>query len=114
LTQRIASPEPTRIKPTEQITAVIAEISQQFSDSAHFRANCTQAMRLLQQSARAEASFVGILYEARSITNQQRGIRKLNRMPYFWAVVRDQLGLTTAEQGERSGDIQSYEGLSDE
>jgi len=60
-------------------------------------------MRLWQQTSRSEASFVSLLYEARSITKQQP--RVLNRMPYFWRVLRDLLGLT-APLGERKEGVQ--------
>ena len=55
-------------------------------------------------SGLSEAAFVGRLYEARSITKQRGDIQKRasgeagewgmrNRMPYYFAVVRDLLGM---------------------
>lgn len=82
-------------QPTPQIIAVITEISQEFGDHHHLRSNFTQAMRVWEASGRGEAVFVGTLFEARSITRQQP--RVSHRMPYFWSVLRDLLGLRPQE-----------------
>lgn len=77
--------------PTPQIAVAITEISQEFGDSTHLRANTTQAVHLWELSGCSEAMLVSRLYEARSITRQQP--RVVNRRSYFWAVVRDLLGV---------------------
>ena len=94
------------MRPTPYIQTVMTEFSEQLHDSEHLRANVTRAMHLFQASGLAESGFVGALYEARSITRQQGGVRKraaggslINRMPYFFAVLEDLLGMR-----ERSAD----------
>jgi hypothetical protein len=94
---------------TEQIEAVLEQISGEFHDEEHLRSNVGQAARLWRASGLSEADFVGRLYEARSITKDRGttiqkpatgeagewGMR--NRMPYFFAVVRDLLGMKGGE-----------------
>ena len=91
-------------KATEQIEAVLEQISAEFHDDEHLQSNIGQAARIWKDSGLNEAAFVGRLYEARSITKQRGDIQKRasgdagewgarNRMPYFFVVVRDLLGL---------------------
>lgn len=78
-------------KPTPQILAAVTEISSDLGDIAHLRSNTTQAVNIWQQSGKSEPAFVSSLYEARSITRQQKKVR--HPMPYFWSTVRDLVGL---------------------
>ena len=70
-------------------------------DPKNTRSNTTRAVRLWKASGLPEDKFVQRLYEARSITKQQGNVKKratnghgtINRVPYFFAVVEDLLGL---------------------
>ena len=82
----------------------MTDLSRQLNDDEHTRSNITRAMRLFHASGIAdEAAFVQRLYEARSITRSQGGIKKpasiggglINRMPYFFGVLEDVLGFKT-------------------
>jgi hypothetical protein len=66
------------------------------------RSSLTRATKLWKGSGLPEDKFVQRLYEARSITSQQGSVRGkpasankqlINRVPYFFAVVEDLLGL---------------------
>ena len=66
------------------------------------RSSLTRATRLWKASGLSEECFVQeVLYPARSTTQQQGGVTKrasaddgtINRIPYFFAVVEDLLGL---------------------
>jgi phage replication O-like protein O len=95
--------------PTPYIKSVIADFSVQLHDDEHSRANVTRAMRLFQACGLDEETFVGKLYEARSITRVQSNVKKraanglgtINRMPYFFAVVEDLLGLNEERRDDR-------------
>ena len=87
------------------LATVMEDVSQKLHDD-HPRSSLTQATRLWKASGLPEDKFVQRLYEARSITQQQGSVRgrptkdnrqPVNRVPYFFAVVEDLLGLR--EQG---------------
>jgi hypothetical protein len=94
-----------RLTRSERIEVVIEELSEDFDDSTHRRANCTQALRLFHRSGLSEDAFESRLYEARSITRDEMNRRRLtgtgapvnNRMAYFFGVLRHELGMTDAE-----------------
>ena len=94
------------------IESVITDFSAQLHDDEHTPANITRATRLWRASGMTEQQFVqDVLYPARSITRQQGGVTKraatggglINRMPYFFSVVEDLLGMKDAPGDERSG-----------
>jgi hypothetical protein len=70
-------------------------------------------MRLYRASGLPEESFVARLYEARSITKDRGNISKQanggglpglrNKMPYYFAVLTDLLGLREDSPGPLSG-----------
>lgn len=109
LTDRLDTPPPTtrsrRGRPPKAppyIEQVIVECSARLHDSDHTQANITQATRLWRASGLPEAQFVqDVLYQARSLTQAQGNVNKratdgtgtINRMPYFFRVVEDLLGL---------------------
>jgi len=78
---------------------VVADISAQLHDAEHTAANVGRAARLLQRAGLGEDAFVAALYEARGIARRRAGVTKraasgaVNRMPYFFAVLEDRLGL---------------------
>ena len=92
------------------IAAVLDDVSTKLHDE-NPHSSLTRATRLWQASGLAEPDFVQRLYEARSITQQQGNVKKratdgygtINRMPYFFSVVEDLLGLRDAPGDERSG-----------
>ena len=77
--------------------------SSELHDTEHTPSNISQAMHLYKASGLNESAFVARLYEARSITKQRGNISKdaqgndlpglKNKMPYYFAVLRDLLGL---------------------
>ena len=86
-----------------EIEAQIQRLSDEFHDGDHVKPNVGQAVRLWRASGLDEAAFADRLLEARSITKRrvvhkpadgepgQLGLR--NKMPYFFTVLRDLLGL---------------------
>jgi hypothetical protein len=86
------------------LAATIEEITHRLNDDpAHVRSNTTRATRLWKYSGLPEDKFVtSVLYQARSLAQQQGNVTKrasagaggpINRVPYFFAVVEDLLGL---------------------
>ena len=78
------------------------DISARLHDEEHTQANITRAARLWKASGLPEERFVhDVLYQARSLTQAQGTVQKpaaaggglRNRVPYFFAVVEDLLGL---------------------
>lgn len=95
-------------KATEQIASLIDLFSNEFHDIEHVPSNTGQAARLWKVSSLPEDAFCQRMYEARSITRQRGDIQKRasgdagryglrNRMPYFFTVLRDVLGLSMVE-----------------
>ncbi len=88
---------------TPWIEQLMTDFSSELHDEEHTRQNISQAARLWQESGREEAAFVQLLYEARSLTKQYRVKKKAtgeageyglrNKMPYYFSVLKDQLGL---------------------
>ena len=79
----------------------MADVSSRLHDEQP-RSSLTLATRLWKASGLSEERFVhDVLYPARSRTQAQGNVKKratdgygtINRMPYFFAVVRDLLGM---------------------
>jgi hypothetical protein len=92
------------------LAATIEEITLRLNDDpSHVRSNTTRATKLWKYSGLPEDKFVtSVLYQARSLAQQQGHVTKraaagaggpINRVPYFFAVVEDLLGLK-----DRAGD----------
>jgi hypothetical protein len=68
-------------------------------DGGHIASNISQARHLMQRAGVSEQALVQAAYEARSITLDTPHITKRaadgfpNKMPFFFAVVADLLGL---------------------
>ena len=87
----------------EYIAAVMEEITPRLHDDpTHVRSNITRATRLWQASGLDEPAFVQeVLYKARSLAQAQGNVTKRaadgsglrNKVPYFFAVAEDLLGL---------------------
>ncbi|TAK28808.1 MAG: helix-turn-helix domain-containing protein [Chloroflexota bacterium] len=101
-------------KATPYIESLITELSSEFHDQEHVRSNVSQAMRLIKASGFSDESFGQVLYQARARTRERANIRKSagggaplrNKMPYFWAVVRDLLGMKDQDPAQSSGGSQ--------
>lgn len=111
----------TKVPTTTYLDTVVRETSGEFHDDRHVPSNIIQARNLLAASQMEEQTFIDLVYQARTITKQQGNIRKLagnqtqrNRMPYFFAVLRDLLAideepaplLLTEEELQQALDVQ--------
>ena len=87
----------------QTISAYMEDFSREFYDASPLRSTTTRAYKLFQRSGLPIDEFIGILYQARTITKEQASIRSTsttdgalpskNRIPYFFAVVEDLIGL---------------------
>jgi hypothetical protein len=89
-------------KASEQIVFWIEKYSGEFHDEDHVPSNISQAARLWKDSGVEESVFCSILVESAARTKQAGNIQKRaggkdgelgyrNKMPYFFACVRDRL-----------------------
>jgi len=89
------APKRPRRKRTEYLDRVIEDFSGELGDAAHAPSNLAQARTLFQRMAAKtgvdEKGFVDYVYRARAETRQAANVRK--KMAYFFAVLRDLLGL---------------------
>lgn len=83
----------------EYIENIIRDLSHELSDSAHIRANVTQALHLWQESELSVKAFAEVLYSVRRTTRLQSDVKK--PMPYLFKLVRVQLGLAPNPQKNR-------------
>jgi hypothetical protein len=97
-------------KAPERIAYLIRDFSAEFHDSEATDSNLGQAARLYSASGFSEAEFCQLMYEARAIT-KDRVITKpakgeagewgaRNRMPYFFKVLIDLLGMKETAPAE--------------
>lgn len=93
-------------KAPDYLAATMEDLSAKLHDDAP-RSSLTQAVRLWKASGLPEDKFVQRLYEAKSITQQQGSVQGRpakadtqlrNRVPYFFAVVEDLVGLKDQAQ----------------
>ncbi len=87
----------------DPIRAFVEDFAREFNDQAPLNASTTRAVNLYRESGSSLDIFLGRLYEARSIVKERSAtIRKQaddggwtvkNKMPYFFSVVEDLLGL---------------------
>jgi hypothetical protein len=75
----------------EALTVTMQEISQEFGEPQSSRSNLTHVLRIIERSGKSPHGFNSYLYEARSITRQQKAVKK--RMPYFFRVLEDLAGI---------------------
>jgi hypothetical protein len=108
------APKRSRGRPPKappQIEWIITQVSGEFHDEEHTASNLSQAARLWKASGQSEGAFYNLVGEARSITKtydiQKRasgeageyGFR--NKMPYFFSVLRDLLGMKEIQAESR-------------
>jgi hypothetical protein len=99
-------PRPPKLPP--YLEDVITRYSQELHDVEHVAQNLGQAGRLWKDSGRSESAFSQTLAEAKDIT-LRRDIKKRatvggeigarNKMPYFFKVLKDLLGLKPETEG---------------
>ena len=87
-------------KASPTLMVFMEELSREFHDEDSIPQNIAQVLTLLDRSGLEERVFIAAVYECRAVTKQanihkpangQPGLR--NKMPYFFAVLRDWLGL---------------------
>ncbi len=78
------------------VAQVLSDFSNELQDSEHVVSNVTQALRLWQTSVLDEQEFVGLLYDAKTLTRKYQGKNGLrgieNKMAYFFRVLRGLIG----------------------
>ncbi len=87
----------------DPIRAFVEDFAREFNDQATLATSTTRAVNLYRRSGATLDAFLGRLYEARSIVKEHSAhIRKeadgggwavKNKMPYFFSVVEDLVGL---------------------
>ena len=103
-------PPPPKLPP--YLEDVVSRYSQELHDDEHIAQNLGQAGRLWKASGWSEASFGQALAEAKEIT-LRRDIKKRatiggeigarNKMPYYFKVLRDVLGMKESQAKEAQG-----------
>jgi hypothetical protein len=91
---------------------LIDRYSAELHDEEHLPQNRGQVARLWRSSGRSEAAFGQVLIEAKAIT-LERDIKKRakvggeygvrNKMPYYFTVLRDLLGITKESGSHAEG-----------
>lgn len=76
------------------IGGVIYDLSGELGDASHATSNVTQALRLWQQSGWDEDAFVAACQTTRRTVRQAQAHGVGNKMAYFFAALRRELGLT--------------------
>ena len=99
-------------KVSERVAVLMEELTHKLHDDPkNVRSNITRAARLWKASGLSDDAFYHRLHEAKSLTQQQGGVKKaatdgygtINRMPYFFAVVEDLVGLKNSPQEQGRG-----------
>ena len=92
------------------VTRLYRGLSREFHDAAATASNITRAAHLFERAGMDADAFIQQVYEARRITQGRANIRKRaevgtnpawpdgfpNRMPYFFSVLEERLGLKAA------------------
>jgi hypothetical protein len=79
------------MKIPDAIKSAIDDISREFGDKRNFRSNLTHVLGIINLSRKSPEAFTSYLFEARSITKQQKNAEK--KMPYFFSVLKDISGV---------------------
>jgi hypothetical protein len=100
-------PQPEVVRISAYLTNMSQDFSLELGDPDHTRSNRTQIHNLWHKSGLSEKDFVAVMYEARKLTKQFAIIRQgekepppgqtRNRMAYFFAVLKDLLGLSNRQ-----------------
>jgi hypothetical protein len=100
-----------RRKPPAWLPGYIVDFSREFHDEAAIPSNVTRATRLFERTQMDADAFIEQVYAARRITQGRANIQKRsevgknpawpdgfpNRMPYFFSVLEERLGLKAAQ-----------------
>ncbi len=85
----------------------VVDLSAEFIDTASIASSTTRAVNLFRRSGLSLEEFIDIMTEARAVTKERMAsIKKRNRdgdktrMPYYFAVLEDKIGLRQEEQAE--------------
>jgi replication protein O len=90
----------------EELAAYLGDFARELGDAAPLSATITRVLALFQAAQLPAEQWGGVLYQARSITQErtaqirtlaaggETGLRRKNKMPYFLAVLEDLLGLS--------------------
>jgi hypothetical protein len=109
-------------KARQAIGAYIHDFALEFGDQAPLRSTITRAVRLYGESGLSLGEFISSLHAARSVVKEYSGsIRKgrgeqtsgwkpVNKVPYFFAVLEDQLGLRERPSDGVEPDLPQEEG----
>jgi hypothetical protein len=73
------------------VAELISSWSHEWRDDLHLRSNLTQARHIQDQCGWGDEAFISSLYQAHATTVQD-GDRAVNKMAYFFAVLRDAVG----------------------
>jgi len=104
LQRRSASRDDVASEARQAIGSYMRDFALEFGDQAPLRSTVSRAVRLYENSGLSLSGFIGYLHSARSQTKEYSGsIRKgrgdrskgwqpANKVPYFFAVLEDQLG----------------------
>jgi hypothetical protein len=88
----------------QRIQHCIMDRAREFYDTAPAKSSTTRAYNLYQRSGLSVERFIEHLYQARAITQERTaaisnttqdeyGVTRKSKMPYFFAVLEDHLGL---------------------
>lgn len=91
----------------QAILAFIQDFAREMNDQAPLQSSVTRALNLYRQSGLSRAAFVDKLYQARAITQERsatittktddgKSFPRTRKMPYFFAILEDRLGLKEA------------------
>jgi hypothetical protein len=92
----------------EELAAYLGDFARELGDEAPLSSTITRVLTLFQTAGLSRARWGDTLYQARAITQEHTAqirtlaadggtsIRRKNKMPYFLAVLEDQLGLAGA------------------
>lgn len=108
-TAPVPSPSTTYDEDRQVLLAYITNVAREFNDRASLKTSTTRALHLLEQSGLSRPAFIAKLYEARAITKERSAAIRTttttpgfplpvkNKMPYFFRVLEQLLGLRPDE-----------------
>jgi hypothetical protein len=104
--------QPPKIEFDEDRAALfqyVQDFAREFGDEANIRSSLTRTVNLYRRSGAEFEEFVNVLYAARARTKEwtatitkasesgRNGEGKKNKMPYFFGIVEDMLGLKATQ-----------------
>jgi len=80
----------------------VSDFAREFADKATLNQSATRMINLYHRWGKGDIdAFVGVLYQARSVTKAQNNIRT-SKFAYFCSVVEDLLGLREEQNAVRN------------